>query len=519
MHPRVTLIELSADAYNHMVATARTCYSPQGIVDAAQVGRGSPGKSGEDRFARRDRLAESVYKAGHHTTLQHAQARFAIEGVSRHFLWGFLHGHPFYNSEQVSQRYVPVKEGHWVRPALGGEAGARYDEAMAFMSEAYRKLTLLLKERTRALYLERFPGRCNWARLEDEVLKRAQEAARYLLPLATTAHLHHTVSVLTLLRYRRVCRLGDAPEESALVVDEMVRQLLAAEPDYARLIEEPLPPEEAPEAAFLAAHETAPGEASRFREEFDAELGGLGSRLVGWDPGAEARLADAVREVLGRPRSALGDDEAIAWALDPSRNRLWGETLNLSTLNALARPLYHPHYVFRRRISHSADSQDQRHRMTPASRPSLLAQENGEPDYATPAIIESEPVALSFYREAMERIWENAAAFRGAGGSARDALYLLPNAKRVRYTQSADLLNLRHKMAMRLWYSAQEEIWRLSFAEARQVAQRHPRLAAALLPPCSHRHAAGTRPICPEGERYCGVPAWKLAIEDYERVM
>jgi thymidylate synthase ThyX len=513
MKPRVTLIDLSANAYNHMVATARTCYSAKGLVSAEQVGRGSSRKTEDARFEMRDRIASSIYRAGHHTTLQHAQARFALEGVSRHFIWTFLHSHPFYNSEQVSQRYVPVKDGHWVRPPLSGEAGARYDETVAFQSEAYRKLTLLLMDPCRARYLERFPARENWTQLEAEILKRAQEAARYLLPLATTAYLHHTVSVLTLMRYHRICRLGEAPRETEIVVQSMVDQLLAAEPEYARLMEDPLPPED----AFFATEINT--DAAAFREEFDSELCDRESLLVGCSENAEHLLADAVREVLGRPRAVLTDDEALAWAMDPARNRLWGETLNLSTMNPLARPLYHPHYSFRRRISHSADSQDQRHRMTPASRPSLLAQENGEPDFATPTLIAEHPEALRFYETSMMRIWDGIAAFRSAGGSAEDALYLLPNAKHIRYTESADLLNLRHKAAMRLCYNAQEEIWRISWQEALQVRDRHPRLGAALLPPCNHRKAAGAKPICPEGDRYCGVPVWKLGLEDYERVI
>jgi len=516
MNPRVTLIDLSSQAYDHMVATARTCYSARGIVSAEEVGRGNLRLPENERHSGRDRIASSVYQAGHHTTLQHAQARFALEGVSRHFLWSFLHSHPFYNSEQVSQRYVPVKEGHWVRPPLSGEAGARYDKIVAYQSEAYRRLTLMLADRCRDLYLQRFPGRRNWSKLDSEISKRSQEAARYLLPLATTAHLHHTISVLTLMRYRRLCRLGDAPSETELVVEAMVRQVLAAEPEYARLFEEALPEEASPLAEQLAGDSA---DRSAFRSEFDASLGEVESRLVGWDPGAERLLADAQRQVLGRTGASLSDEEAIALALDPSRNRLWGETLNLSTLDPLARPLYHSHYSFRRRISHSADSQDQRHRMTPASRPSLLAQENGEPDYATPELIAGEAKSLRFYEESMERIWEGIAAFRRAGGGAEDALYLLPNAKRIRYTESADLLNYRHKAAMRLCYNAQEEIWRITWQETRQIIEKHPSFTFALLPPCSHRKRAATRPVCPEGDRYCGVPVWKLELEDYDRVI
>ncbi len=42
-----------------------------------------------------------------------------MENVSRQFLWTFLHSHPFYNSEQVSQRYVEVSKGNYAVPPLG----------------------------------------------------------------------------------------------------------------------------------------------------------------------------------------------------------------------------------------------------------------------------------------------------------------------------------------------------------------------------------------------------------------
>ena len=31
---------------------------------------------------------------------------FILDNVSRLAIWSFFHAHPFYNSEQVSQRYV-----------------------------------------------------------------------------------------------------------------------------------------------------------------------------------------------------------------------------------------------------------------------------------------------------------------------------------------------------------------------------------------------------------------------------
>ena len=45
----------------------------------------------------------------------------------------------------------------------------------------------------------------------------------------------------------------------------------------------------------------------------------------------------------------------------------------------------------------------------------------------------------------------------------------MPNAVALRFHESTDLLNLHHKLRMRLCYNAQEEIWRASRDEAEQV--------------------------------------------------
>jgi thymidylate synthase ThyX len=123
------------------------------------------------------------------------------------------------------------------------------------------------------------------------------------------------------------------------------------------------------------------------------------------------------------------------------------------------------------------------------------------------------------YDESMARTWAAAARLKALG--ARDELchYLLPNALAIRFTESADLMSLHHKMAMRLCYNAQEEIWQASVDEAEQVREVHPRIGRWLLPPCGLRDRAGTRPVCPEGDRYCGVKVWRLDLSAYRRVI
>lgn len=524
--PVVTLVNAFPRSYENAVATARTCYSPRGIVTTEEVS-GTPGLTEEKRLARveqRDRIAKSIYQAGHHTTLQHGHFQFALDGVSRQFLWSFLHAHPFYNSEQVSQRYVEVKAGTFTVPALSGEALAVYEACAERQMAEYHALIELLTPVVTREYFGTFPARrvraAKWA---GAIQKKSQEIARYVLPVATQAYLYHTISGLTLLRYWRLCEAYDAPKEQRHVVGKMVAALLAHDPLYKTILEEPLPLEETPEHVFYAAATGGAGSLGalrdRFAEEFDDALGGRTSKLVDWKPRNEECVASAVREVLGVPRALLGDDAALALVLDPSNNTMLGQSLNVTTLSKVTRALSHASYTFRKRLSHTADSQDQRHRMTPASRPCLPAYLSDAPDFVTPAIVLEDDAVRAAYTTSMARTWEAIGRLRALGVADEDRAYLLPNAVNIRFTESADLLHLHHKLKMRLCYNAQEEIWRASRDEALQIADVDRRIGRFLQPPCTLRAMAGATPICPEGDRYCGVRVWKQEVREFRRVL
>jgi thymidylate synthase ThyX len=520
----VAIINAFASPFSNAVATARTCYTGRGIVHAEEVlgGEGVPEGERATRITRRDALARDLYQAGHHTTLQHAHFQFALENVSRQFIWSFLHSHPFYNSEQVSQRYVSVKPGSYAVPPLAGEALSVYERTVERQVRAYQRLSEELLPRVAQEYFRRFPARRDKERWQNELRKKAQEVARYTLPVSTFAHLYHTVNGVTLLRYYRLCKQHDAPLEQSIVLEKMVAELLKTDNGYRAILEEPLAFEDTLEERALAALNARVMDrrsSGRFRREFDAPLEGKVSRLVSYTRDCEDVVAQTVREVLGLGREQLSDAEAIDLVVDPARNPYAGFRLNLDTHSKLTRTLFHAHYTFRKRLSHTADSQDQRHRLTPASRPVLCAHLDDEPDYVLPRLVSADPGPLRTFKEAMEISWDGMARLRAMGVEDQFVLYLMPNAACVRFTESADLLNLRHKHTMRLCYIAQEEIWQASWEEALQVQQVTPRLGRWLLPPCTLRERAGEKPYCPEGKRYCGEPVWKYDLADYRRLI
>jgi hypothetical protein len=252
-----------------------------------------------------------------------------------------------------------------------------------------------------------------------------------------------------------------------------------------------------------------------FVKKFDERLDGYTSKLVDWYVSAPQTLATAVRDVLGIDLTHLGDDEAIELVLNPAKNKLLGDVLNLTTLNKVSQALHSISYTFEKKISHTADSQDQRHRMTPAGRPILVTHYSGKPDYITPTLMKQSPEALKLYQEIMEKTFKTINQLLEMGVPLEYALYRLPNAFPLRFTETGNLLNLHHKYRMRLCYTAQEEIWQTSVEETNQITEIHPEIGRWLLAPCGLRWSAHTTPWCPEGKRYCGEPLWDKRVKDY----
>jgi flavin-dependent thymidylate synthase len=514
--PEVTLIDATARPYETAVGAARTCYSSRGLIMPDQVSKTRKAR------AMRDRIASSTLTAGHLTTRQHATFIFGIDKVSRATVWSFLHSHPFYNSEQVSQRYVEVQPGTYVVPNLDPGPLAIYEATVQAQTEAYRRLIELLEPTIRAEFHALFPARAKRPERWERYLERkAYEVARYVLPVATYTYLYHTVSALTLMRYARLASYFDAPTEQRALIDAMLAAVTAEDELFARELDDPIPLDQTPEYAFLAGVEDRERKARAevYNREFDARLDGHTSVMVGHASNAERTLADAVRGVLGAPESVLPDPEALALLLDPARNTYYAETMNVHTLTKISRAMNHVSYTFAKKLSHTADSQDQRHRMVPASRPVLSAVYSGVPDTVTPKLVAMNDAAREAYDEVNALAFENINRLLDAGVSDEYAFYLLPNAYSIRMIESGSLMDLHHKWRTRLCYTAQEEIFHASVDEVRQVREAHPTIGKYLHAPCWFRLETPETPYCPEGDRFCGVPVWKLEPAAFSRVL
>lgn len=509
--PLVKLEGVISDPYDLAVATARTCYSSKGIIRVRDV------RLTEKAKALRERIADSTRDAGHLTTRQHAHFVFSLDKVSRQFIWSFLHSHPFYNSEQVSQRYVKVKEGNITVPQMSDKHREIYNNTLQQQMQDYQQLIELGLPEIQRRYFDIFPSRKSTAEQYDRSLqKRAYEVARYVLGVATHAYLYHTVSALTLMRYHRLCQYFDTPEETRIVVQKMVDEVKKSDPEFWREIKDPYPLEDTPEYRVFVERSEGMQGSKAFIKEFDESLGkNRYAKLLDYKANAPQTLAASVRSVLGLTTDQMSDEKAIALVLDPKQNSYFADTFNVSTLSKLGRTLFHPHYTFRKKISHTADSQDQRHRMVPGSRPILSRHYTGEVDYIAPLVIREHEELSEFYHNSMKRSFDAINQLINDGLEMDKALYLLPNAFPIRFEESGDLLNLHHKWKARSCYTAQEEIYFATVEELLQVKEVHPQIADHILAPCYLRYQSKVTPFCPEGDRFCGVRVWKQDLKEY----
>ncbi|MBI4041439.1 MAG: FAD-dependent thymidylate synthase [Deltaproteobacteria bacterium] len=508
--PEVKLVGAINDPYDLSVATARTCYSSKGIISVEEVSQDEKSKM------LRDRIAASTLEAGHLTTRQHAHFVFAMSHVSRSFIWSFLHSHPFYNSEQVSQRYVKVKEGHMTIPKLTGSARELYQKILNLQMSAYLQLIERLQPVVREEYFKIFKNRKWEKRWLSVVEKKTYEIARYVLPIATHAYLYHTVSALTLLRYAKMCEMGDVPTEQRYVVGRMVAEVLKHDPEFEKELREPI--EATEEFSWLSMAAPSASE-NQFVKEFDEVLKGKVSALIDSSSQAEKTLAHAVRTVLAQPKQVLPDEAAIELVLNPHKNKILSNTLNVMTFSKITRALHSVHFTFQKKLSHTADSQDQRHRMTPAARPLLSLHYRGIPDVMTPKLMTMVPKAHSLYEDVVDQTVQGINTLLKEGVSFEKAHYLLPNAWAIRLVESGDLLNWHHKWKLRTCYTAQDEIFYASVQELLEVERRFPLISKYIQAPCFVRKLAQVKPYCPEGDRFCGVPVWNLPITAYERII
>ncbi|MBK5256813.1 MAG: FAD-dependent thymidylate synthase, partial [Vicinamibacteria bacterium] len=281
---KVTLRAARPRAYDGAIAAARTCYSPRVIEDT------------EITDKQRDSIGPLTFSAGHHTVFQHATFEFGLENVSRQFVWAFLHSHPFYNSEQSSQRFVKLGEARaYVPEGLKAEARGVYESTIERAWSAYSRLSQILIQDTTEIigeirHVTATASEARRRKVSREAEKKAIEVARYVIPIGAFTSMVHSISGIVLHRLYRMSRSSDTPTEASAVIGEMVR--LAREHDpafFERVGEPPFAGDQIVESRWPRSAKAAEAMAA----EIDAQLGSRVSLLVDHTANAEAITADA----------------------------------------------------------------------------------------------------------------------------------------------------------------------------------------------------------------------------------
>lgn len=512
--PVVKLYKTFTDPYVNSLSTARSCYSSCIIED-------------HEITADHDRIAKGCYEGGHHTIYTHATFEFQLSNVSRHFVWSFLHQNIFSNSEQSSQRYVPVKRDSFVSllptEEMSELAIDKYNSCIEYQMNAYHKLTEMLTSTAETEYKKLFKHKdVKEKKIAGGIKKKAMEVARFVLPIGCHTSLYHTISAISLFRLYRASGMCDTPFETKLIIQMMVDAVLAHDPNYAKILETPMDIENSPEFQFFQQNTriyNSIEKRKKFINEFDTKLQGKKSKLVNTGINNELVLAESVRTVLGVTWDEMNDDDAIDMALNPAKNKLLSEKLNLTPVSKVMQTLHQVSYTFAKRISHCTDSQNQRHRKNVGAKPIIYESYFHFADFETPKLVEANPAANVYYMEVMEEIWSRIQEIHALGANPQFTQLLLPNAVNLRFYETGDLAALWHKYKMRLCLNAQDSIWQTAVEEVLQIQEIDSRIGAYLLPPCGINYLANPKARkCFEPE-YCGQPIWLQQVKDYKRVI
>lgn len=516
IEPKVKLItsESSKNPFATTIAAAWSCYSskPSTIEDVLNA------VENREKQKRTAKLYRDLFNAGHHTTFQHSNFVFIIDGVSRLAVWSFFHSHPFYNSEQVSQRYREVGGKYIVVPPLQNSALKIYENAIEKAINSYKILIELLQKSLEEEYFKIYPSRKDKAGDWEErkiilLKKKSQEVARYVLPLATPCHLYHTINALTLLRYYRLCNQFDAPWEVRKIVQLMIEEVLKVDRNFLGRDEfslkcQPLPVENTLEYELLQSLSKSienKNTDEKFFEEFDRSLDGKSSKLISYSPSDEKIICEMFDSILGTHNKFCIDD-----LMNPQRNGYLGDHLNLSMNSKIMQVMNQVYFTFKKKISGAEFAQNQRHRGTPSTHPVLISHLREKSDCCVPYFIKKNQHTLDVYNDCINKLWNAKNKLLDIGVKKEYVLYLLPNSHNIRFYESGSLASYYWKWQKRLCFNAQREIFESAVEEVEQVKKIFQTVGKYIdCPPCVFRYNAKKSPSCPEGEHYCGISVWK----------
>lgn len=455
---------------NISVAAARGCYAKRTISSAEC----------ED-WKQSDDLIIDLLVAGHTTTLEHHHITLNIEDVSRHFVWRYLHSFPFYSTDQQSQRYVEMQiENFYIPNELSKDEKIEWREFYNNMFNNYKLLNSKLEnifDSGEVLTLNK--------QQEKNKKKKCMEFGRYVLPLGQLTKMKYTINFITMLRL--IGFLSSLNEKDECFYEAKV---------FAKKLEDIL----------LNIDIRLFNIIQKSKEEYVSTLVNYKNYEI--DYKEKFQNFETSSSVLISHNMNILKNKGINKINNFKFNPL------LQNINDME------DFVCEHLVSHSCDSQNQRHRTTKGFRPIMIDYyDQMDSKYYIPEIIKSNKELLEIYSNTMNSIYKFFDKYRKIYGFGL-ALYLLPNAQKVYFIEKNFMSQFEHKAQKRLCYNAQEEIFHMTKDILNELTKNGVDIKSYdLMAPCHINKKYGIKPFCPEGSRFCGVKVWNLKLEEMKRII
>jgi len=463
------------DNYKHSprnitVAAARECYSKRTIT---------PEECQEWEMS--DSLLKDLFIAGHTTTLEHWHITFALEGVSRHFIWRYLHGFPFYSTDQQSQRYVEMKRNSFYIPSnIKDDDKKEWED---YYETSYNKYQEFINK-----YVQHFNDNDLLNKQTKKVEnKKALEFARYVLPIGQVANMKYTINLVTLIRLigflSSLTKNEECYVEANEFANEMENILLNIEGKLKPLIE-------------------------LSKEEFSKTLESYDNIVTNYEEVFKRFNKDNATNLISAENLKLKKFLNVKKISDFKMNPiLQNFDINEDFTSEIL-------------VSHSCDSQNQRHRTSYGFRDKLENYYKFLNDkFYIPKMLDLDVNLKKEYVDFMNYMYE----FFEKQAQKYDfntALYLLPNAHKVYFIEKNSMAYFPHKAQKRLCFNAQEEIFNMTKEMVLSISKIISLDEYNIKAPCHVNDKYNIKPCCPEGSRFCGVKVWKIEnIEDLNRII
>lgn len=455
------------------VSAARGCYSSRFINPEECENWITPNTNTDD-------LLKDLYIAEHNTTQEHSHFTFEISGVSRHFIWRYLHGFPFYSTDQQSQRYVKMKVENFLIP----EFLSREDKILwkEYYEKCFLSYELITKELEKTFDEKKMLNK----QLEKKKTNKAIEFARYVLPLGQLSFLTYTINFITAIRLigylSNLKENNECSEEANSFAKMLEEKVLEIEPKIKPIID-------IAKKDFMAIVENLFNMEIPYKERF---------------------------EVLSKEQNVniISDNFDIFEKLNIKTKNNYKFSPVVPNFNMI------PSFDTEILCSHSCDSQNQRHRTSEGYRPDLKSYfYELKTKYYTPEILNVNENLKNLYEYQIRESYVFF-DFMSEKYGFNNVIYLLPNSQYVYFIEKNKLSYFSHKAQKRLCFNSQEEIFNMTKKQVLDLSKKIDLKEFNLMTPCSVNTKYGIKPTCPEGARFCGVKVWKIQeVSELNRII